>query len=320
MEILLKANKKEQSVWKSVNQLSDKYEKYANEIIKILFSEVSKMLELKRRIKKSQADAPLVFKGRIMYSPKDGKPIKLKEWKRLEDSIIKYLHIERSFLERKMTEDSYFLGNLLSRLSEQQRKKQPLSKFVLDNPDWEKFNYNNFDLDRLEVSKRNTGIYLQNVSDRMRAGIQSILIEGTKEKKPSYKVFQDLWDSEIDTRRDWDRVIRTETAMNSNNGMLISELRSEPEDEDIFMKGISAPGACDHCLRLIHNQVVVLLSEAPKGGGEKVEIDREEYIAIWPGKSNYGRNVKNYWTAVTIHPYCRCTWTRWYLELEGLEI
>jgi len=312
MDLLIKAHKVEMSPWKAVNQLSKRYEKYTHEITKIVIKEVSRILRLK--LKKAH-DEDLIFKGRIMYNPKDGKPIKMKDWKRLEKAIVDYLHIEREYLEKKMIEDSFFLGGLIQRLEEQQKKTWDINKFDLTKPDFAKFDFTDYDMDLIEAYKEGTGIYLQNVNDRVRAKVSSIIVEGVKQRKTKSEIWQDLWDSETDLNRDWDRVVVTETAAASNNGLLISEIRSTPEEEDIFMKGISAPGACAACEKLVHEQVVVLVPQ-PLESGERVKVDGKSYVAIWPGKSNYGRSSKNVWTAIIMHPYCRCTWSRWYLELE----
>ena len=310
----IKLHKIELSPWKAVNQLGKKYEKYTHEITRIVLSEISRLLGL--RMSKAHEDAPLIFKGKIMYNPKSGQPIKVKEWKRLEEAIIKYLHVERDYLQKKMVEDSFFLGSLIQRLDDEQKKiNYPLNKFDLTEPDFTEFNYTDYDMDLMEAYKEGTGIYIQNVSDRARGKIQSIIVEGAKAHRSKGEIYQDLWDSEVDLNRDWDRVVVTETAMAANNGLLISELRSTPEEEDIFMKGISAPDRCPACGRLVDGKVVVLVSEPPDEG-DKATVDGKTYTAIWPGKSNVGRSAKNYWAGITIHPYCRCSWSRWYLELE----
>ncbi len=310
-----KLSKYEDSPWKSVNQLGDKYEKYAHEITHIVLDNVMKVLG---KMAKAHDDAPLIFKGKIQYNPKDGKPIKAKDWKKLEEAIIKYLGIEKDALQTKITEDSYFLGTLINRIENENKKRNTnFSKFKLDNPDWKTYGYTDFDKDMILASKQGAGIYLQNVTDKVRSKIQSILVEGTKAKKTKGKVFNELWDSQVALNRDWDRVIRTETAYAVNNGLLISELRQEPSDDPIFMKGISAPGACPYCLSLVNEKIVVLVDEAP-ATGDTVKIDGVEYNTIWPGKSNFGRKARDYWAATIIHPYCRCSWTRWYLELEDL--
>ena len=309
-----KLSKHEESPWKAVNQLGDKYEKYSHEITHILLNEVVNILGGKLR--KAHEDAPLIFKGKIQYNPKDGKPIKLKDWRRLEDAIAKYLNIEKRVLQEKMIIDSYFLGTLINRIDDENIKRnQNLKKYDLEEPNWQMYGYTDFDKDMMAVSEQGAGIYLQNVTDRMRGRIQSILIEGVKAKKLNHRVFQDLWDSRVDLNRDWDRVIRTETAYASNNGLLISQLRQEPEEEYIFMKGISAPDACPYCQSFISDKTVVLLQEAP-ASGDTIKVEGIEYPAIWPGKSNYGRKPVNYWTATIMHPYCRCSWTRWYPEIE----
>ncbi len=309
-------SKHEESPWKAVNQLGDKYEKYCHEVTRLTFSGVVEVLG--RPLKKAHSDAPLIFKGRIQYNPKSGKPIKLKEWQRLESAIMKYLGIEKKHLQTKMVDDSYFLGTLINRIEDENKKRTlNLNKYKLDNPPWKEYGYNDYDMALKEASQQGAGIYLQNVNDKIRGRIQSILVEGTKQKKSNNRVFQDLWDSETDLNRDWDRVVRTETAYASNNGLLISELRQETEEEHIYMKGISAGDACPYCMRFVNEKVVILLPEPP-ASGDTVKIEGTEYPAIWPGKSNYGRKPVNYWVATVMHPYCRCSWTRWYIELEDI--
>ena len=313
---MTKLSKHEESPWKAVNQLGDKYEKYSHEVTRIALNGVINILGGKLR--KAHDDAPLIFKGRIQYNPKNGKPITLKEWKKLEDAIAKYLNIEKQVLQEKIISDAYFLGTLINRIEDENKKRSMnLREYDLRKPDWIKYGYTDFDNDMRAVSEQGAGIYLQNVTEGMRGKIQTILVEGVKAKKPNYKVFQDLWDSEVDLNRDWDRVIRTETAYASNNGLLISQLRMEPEEEYIFMKGITAPDACNYCQRFISDKVVVLLQEAP-ASGDIIKVEGVGYPAIWPGKSNYGRKAINYWVATVMHPYCRCSWTRWYMELEEL--
>ncbi len=312
METLCKANKKELSPYKSINDHIDSLEKYAKESTKLLLNSVCSVLELK--LKKAHPDGPLIFGGKIIYNPRTGKPIKNKEWDRLEEAIRKFLKIEKKQVVKRASKDSYWLGSILKRMSLEKRKKTPLSSIDLSKPDFAAVGFKDYDQDLINVSERLSGIYIQGVNDKTRNKLQSIIAEGTKQKKYPHQVFQDLWDQEEDINRDWDRVTRTESAYNINNGYLITTLRTSDE-EHVFMKGLSAPGACPYCNRMIKDQIVVLLSEPPKTG-ETVVIKGKKYIAIWPGKSNYGRNPKNYWTVNPMHPYCRCNWTEWYLELE----
>ncbi len=315
MEFLLKAHKVEVSPYKAINQLTDKWEKYVHEVTRLLIGSICKSLGI-RELKKAHEDAPLVFKGRIQYNPKTGKPIKEAAWRKLEESIIKYLGIEKNLIQRKMINDSFWLGTLINRLADEQKRiGTPLSRFDIDNPDFIGYNYKDYGLDRIIVEKRLAGIYIQNITERARAKVQTIIVNGTREKKPKYRLFQDLWDQEEDINRDWDRVVRTEVAAGTNNGLMISMLRTSEEDH-IFVKGISSPDACPYCIRLLADKIFVLLEEGPADGGDKVKIDGNEYTAIWSGKSNYGRKPVNYWACFPLHPYGRCTFTEWYLELE----
>ncbi len=312
---LLKAHKTEESPYRSFNELSEKWEKYCHEVTTVLFSSICKTLNIrnrKRRLEKAEKD-PLIFKGRIQYNPQTGKPISIEEWKKLESAIIKYLGGEKDIIQKKMVEESFWLGSMINRLNDTQKKKMPLKNVDFEAVDFNTFDFNDYDMDRIAVEEQLSGIYLQNITDRARSKVQEIIVNGTREGKPKYRIWQDLWDQEEDINRDWDRVIRTETSYGETNGLLISQLRMEPEEEYIYMKGISAPGACPSCIRLIHDKVVVLRDSDEK---DKITIDGKEYQVIWPGKSNYGRSVRNYWSCIPLHPYCRCVWSRWYPELE----
>jgi len=325
MTALLKAHKVEKSPYRSFNQISDQWERYCHEVTTLLLQSVSKVLNLHLRkassytsdvlSKAADSDASLVFKGRIQYNPSTGRPIKQSDWKKLEEAIKKFLGAEVGSMQEKMISDSFWLGTLINRLNDEtKRVKTSLKKIDLRDQDWSKFDYTDYDTDQIQVSQQAAGIYLQNVSDNARSQIQKVLTQGVRDHTPKHKLYQNLWDLEEDINRDWDRVVRTETSYATSNGNLISQLRQEPDEEHIFMIGLSAPGACDSCDGLIHDRVVVLV-EKPSDS-DSIDIDGKTYTAIWPGKTNFGRTVRNYWTTVPMHPYCRCLWTRWFIELE----
>jgi len=313
VKILCKANKQELSPYNSINQYIDEIEKYTHETTKLLINSVIDVLGLK--MKKAHPNTPLIFKGRIIYHPGTGKPITIKEWRKLEDSLAKFLKIEKEQLQKKINDDSYWLGSLLKKMSLEQRKSRTIKSINLANPNFTSIGYNSYDKDLMLVTERLSGIYLQNVTEKAQSKIKTIITEDTKQRKPGYKLFQDLWDQEEDINRDWDRVVRTEIAMNANNGILITTLRTSDE-EHTFVKGISAPNACPYCREFVANKIALLLPAPPTGGGDQVTIDGKTYTAIWPGKSNFGRKPADYWAASHMHPYCRCTWTEWYPELE----
>lgn len=315
MELLLKAHKQEESPYNSVNDYVDTVEKYCKETTTLLIRNVASVIGVDKKLKKSNIDAPLIFKGRIQYSPRTGKPITESEWNKLEDIIIKYLRLEKKEINRKMASDGYWLGSILAGMEKEERISSSLSSIDIGEPEFKEVNFNDYDYDRIRLSEQLSGIYIQNVNDRTRSKIQQIISDGSRQHSPNGKVWQNLWDLEQDVNRDWERVVRTEVPTNINNGLMTTLLRTSDE-EYTFVKGISAPGACKHCERLLNEKVFVLLEEPPKGGGDKVTIDGKEYTALWSGKSNFGRKPKNYWACFPLHPYGRCSFTEWYLELE----
>jgi len=172
----------------------------------------------------------------------------MKEWSKLEEAIIKYLKIEKKEIQKKISSDSYWLGSLLSRMDKQQRLSIPIKKvknFDMGKAtaNFNKFKYKEEDKDRIEIANQFAGIYIQNVNDKTRSKIQEILLDGIRQNSDKDTLSQRLWDFEDDINRDWERVVRTETASNINDGIMTSLLRSSDE-EHIFMKGVSAPTAC----------------------------------------------------------------------------
>ena len=118
--------------------------------------------------------------------------------------------------------------------------------------------------------------------------------------------------------RDWRRIAETEIGSAQNNGQLLTELeRRKPEDEYVYMKGISSSGACPWCRNEVDGKIVILLDAPPDSGGDTMTVDGQAYTCIWPGKSNYGRNRASWWVAAgTQHPHCRCTWVK---HIPGFE-
>ncbi len=307
----LTVHKAEESPYKAVNQYISQVEKYTYEVTNLLLHGVSSALGL--RMSKARDDhKPLVFKGRIQYSPSTGKPITMGDWRRLEAAITKFLNMEKDEIQKKVLHDALWLGNVIRRLDKQQRTITPLGKLPikgsilsLDLPQYHK--------DVITASEQLSGNLIQNVNDRARSKIQTILADDVRQRKSSGKVFQDLWDQEADINRDWDRVVRSETAANVNNGYLMT-LMNTSDEEHVFVKGVAAPNACSSCKQLVDGVIAVVVSTPPKNGF--VRIKGVDYPALWPGKSNIGRKPSNYWVASTIHPHCRCTWSEWFVELE----
>jgi hypothetical protein len=310
--MIIHVNKLENSPYQSINEHISNTEKYAQETTRLLLNMVCSILGLSMLKAHS---SPLKFKGRIVYNPETSKPITVADWKKLEDAIVQFLHIERDQIQKKIVHEAMWLGRVLQRMKDnEKRSTTPISKIKLNGnfvpllkEDWQK--------NTVTFAERLAGTYLQQVTDKAKNKIQTIITEGERQGKSKHRVFSDLWDQEEDINRDWNRVVNTETAMNANNGYMMTLLGSS-EEEHIFMKGVSAPDACKKCKELIADKIVVLLTQPPRNGKDEVIIDGKNYTAIWPGKSNYGLKASQYRTATIIHPHDRCTWVEWYLELD----
>ena len=309
-------HKEELSPYKSINQNISIIEKYAHVATGILLSSVSSVFNIEQ-LKKAKEREFVAFKGKIQYNYKTGEPITKEEWKKLEDAISKFLGIEKSVIEKKISTDSFWLGSTIKQMDYEERLNTSLRDIDQERKNFESFHYRDYDNDRIEISERMSGSLIQNITDKARNKIKTIISMAEKSKWNKSMLFQNLWDQEEDINRDWDRVIRTESAMNANEGFLITALRAKDEDEEyVFLKGVSSPNACKYCKKLISDKIVVLLEKPPKKG-DLIVVAGKTYTALWPGKTNYGRKPEDYWSATLIHPYDRCCWTEWSPELEN---
>ncbi|MGF6354062.1 hypothetical protein ABIE27_001972 [Paenibacillus sp. 4624] len=132
------------------------------------------------------------------------------------------------------------------------------------------------------------------IADNHRAGVKEIIIQAQKEHWGANKLTQALFDAYGDQNRDWRRVAITELAMAANDAYLVA---LEPGDE---IQVATVPGACPHCQKLLEGKTFIV-SDGPMPDG---------YKYIWPGKSNIGRKVADWWPCCPLHPHCRHRWVR----------
>ncbi|URJ36599.1 hypothetical protein MF625_001018 [Paenibacillus polymyxa] len=134
---------------------------------------------------------------------------------------------------------------------------------------------------------------IKQISDNHRAGIKQLIIQSQKERWGANKLSQALFDVYGDQNRDWRRVAITELAMSTNDAFLAG-----CEEGDIVQVA-TVPGACKHCQRLLEGRTFIVSKEPGNGDTH-----------VWPGKSNIGRLVTNWWACCPLHPHCRHRWFR----------
>jgi len=258
------------------------------------------------------ADQLFKLNGRIFISPKTGKPLTQKQWdevvKTLDQSMARIFKDQPDVLVRK----AMLLGKILQGMDYESRMTSSLDQIptALQLPKDDMWQ-NAYTFGRQHAAEQ-----MVDLEASARKKISTTILNAIKNKQTTRQLEVALFDEFADLNRDWRMIAETEIATNVNAGILMEETGDRKEGETVYMIGISAPGACSDCMRLINKQVVVLSDEPTPSGTMK--IDGEEYDVIWIGKNNIGRKGSNLWACTPLHPHCRCSWTRYYPEMKEL--
>jgi hypothetical protein len=271
-----------------------------------------KWLRLPGPFKKAAGDNLFKLNGKVFISPKTGKPLTKKQWEAVLGSLDKAMIRIFKDTPEMLVKKALVLGKILQGMDFEQRERERLGSLVRWPTLPDDLNWRN----AMSFGEANAAELIVDLRSGARKAIANTINEAIQNRKTTKQLETDLFDDFADLNRDWRRIAETEIADNVNNGILLSELEEVDEGETRYMIGMSGPGACEHCERLIAGQVVVLVGEPVAGGF--VTIKGERFPAIWPGKNNVGRKARNYWATAPLHPHCRCSWTRYYPEMANL--
>lgn len=270
------------------------------------------------RIEKASKNSPFVLSGRIFINPRTGKPLTVGDWATIKRDVLKAFDYLYAYEEERIALHALSLGKVIKgmpldkQLTATYKSIKPavddaMSK--LTGPEWQ---------NTLDFAQQEAGAMIVELKQRQYKAIHDTIQNSIKQRATHGQLEEALFDRFGAMNRDWRRIAETEIGNAQNNGQLVTELqRRKPGESYVFMKGISSSEACPWCRHEVDGKIVVLLEEAPDSGGDSVEVDGENYTAIWPGKSNYGRSRANWWvSAGTQHPHCRCTWVK---HIPGFE-
>lgn len=152
---------------------------------------------------------------------------------------------------------------------------------------------------------------LTEVSDRHRAGIKQVVINAVNARLSSQQLAQQLYDMYGDQNRDWRRVAITELAMATNDAYLAGC----DEGDTVWVPPVE--GACKHCKTYLEGKTFKVTHDPSKMGA----THSDEMSYVWPGKSNFGRNVSTYIPCIPLHPNCRHRYhklSRFYKVVNGV--
>ncbi len=320
------ASKGETFVYKAQEELTDKFFKEFTDRTRAVYNFLIAYFDLPDIRIVSKA-GELKYKGKILYNPSTGIPIKESDWKKFVVELEKYLNRNYTGIGEKIVLSAESLGIILDRLSKTNSmeaiRKMSLSEIKAKryDVDWIGESIKNMKDQFGEVISRERQARIQiavdsaaqrvtKVKDDMRNNIQQIIIDGIRDKQSKSVVAQNLFDKCASLNRDMQRIADTEFQMASTRGYLKEEVYNTPKDEKVYFKRFEMidDNTCKKCKKI--NGKVVLWSDVPLPD----EHIKDEFadIAIWEGKTEgeYPESV--------IHPWCRGSWVRYYPEVENV--
>jgi len=256
-------------------------------------------------VEKATAATTFVLNGRIFINPKTGQPLTKAAWAIIKKEILKAFDYIYDTEEERIAMHAMSLGKVIKglpldkQLTTTYKTLKPAiddAMAKLTSPEWE---------NAVEFATQNAGSMIVELKQKQYLAIHDTIQTAIKNRATHGQLQESLYNSFGAMNRDWRRIAETEIGNSLNNGQLLTELeRRKPEDEYVYMKGISAAGACPWCRNEVDGKIVVLMDEPP-GSGDSITIGESTYPVIWPGKSNFGRSRANWWiSAGTQHPHC----------------
>jgi hypothetical protein len=295
------------------NSLKELTDDTVNEVQRKLFRFYTEIREqwISRSIKKAKDGRILKLNGKIYLNPKTGKPLTISEWNAIKKDIDNLTSWIFGNYDESLVKRALALGRILQGFDTIEERIDS-SIEDLDIPRViNSITHDELYRDIINYGMIHTGELITDLTNRARKKIVQVIMDSYNNKSTSRELTQDLFDAFSTLNRDWRRIAETELAYNFNSGYMLAELEQLPEGQDyVFMEGIAGGGACPFCANNVDRKEFVLLKSAPKGGGDVVEIDGDEYTAIWPGKTNENRSRSMWRVCVINHPNCLCTYIK----------
>ena len=319
----LKAAKGEVFFYKAQEDLTNKWCMFFSEFVHNTYDFVTDYFDLPKKTVMSKSEN-LTHKGKILYYPESGEPIKQKDWEKFVKNLEKFLNRNITDSSKKIILQSQSLAKILDRML-RYNTLEAVKKLQLDKVeyhgksfDWISDSVKNMkdifgnsfersEMARIETLTQSAATEVTNVTDKMRGEIKQILIDGVKGRKSKGQVSQSLFDKMVGDSRDFQRLADTEIQNAFNNSFIREEVYNAAEGEKVYFERIEVmdDNTCPHCREM--NGKIAVWSEKPLND-ENAHDGIADYV-IWEGKewSNKGYKV----CTGVFHPYCRGTWVRY---------
>ena len=317
------ASKGEAFVYKSQEEIVDKFFKDFTNRTRAVYNFVISYFDLPDIRIVSKA-GELRHKGKILYNPETGLPIKESEWKKFVVELEKFLNRNYTGIGEKIVLSAESLGIILDRLSKTNSLEAIRKMSVADlkakryDVDWisesvktmkDKFGdvISRERQARIQIAMDSAAQRVTRVKDDMRNNIQQIIIDGIRDKQSKSVVAQNLFDKCASLNRDMQRIADSEVQMASNSSYCKEEVYNSEPGSKVYFKRFEMidDNTCKKCKKL--NGTIVLWSDVPLPD-EHIKDPIAKY-AIWEGKNDGDCPIG------IVHPYCRGSWIRYYPDV-----
>jgi len=305
-------------------ELSDRWAGFYAGLTEKVYAAVAAALGLPsvsvETVGKAQGGGVLRYRGKIVYNPEAGQPLKNKDFDGLIEAIQNFLNRNTKGIAKQMLLDSAAIEKLLKRMARYQTGEE-MEKLRLDGLkyrgktfDWIREDIRNLnavlgapmggpEMARYQAARDYAASLVTRTNRKINDDVRDAVLRGIVERRTKGQISQDLFNRLGSENRDWKRIADTEMANTSNLAGILEEVNGAEPGEKVYFRRYELPGACDTCAKV--NGAVALWSDAPLAS-EKIAGDPHAEIAIWEGK---GREMGLVTGA--LHPNCRGGWTRW---------
>lgn len=280
-------------------------------------------LPMVTKFRKAKQDAPLVFRGSVIYDARLGTPLTQRQFKAIIQTIEQFLNRKLAQEEERIVLDSIAVGKLLNRMLKYNTAD------ALEHVGLDRLNHNGetfaslsesmgkiadaFGLSRTEreryaACEEIAAQYITDASNAVRSDVRRTLTRGVLYRQSKSEVAQELLHEFAAQNRDWHRVVETKMSDISNTAAL-NDMLSTADGEPVYVKRIERMDSrtCRFCRQAVERDVIARVLPVARDT-ERIG-DAVTSIAIWPGKSNFGRSQDDWWwPAGPVHPYCRGFW------------
>lgn len=330
-DIPLKSAKGEVFLYKAQEDLTDRWCVFFSELVRNTYDFITDYCDLPKKTVMSKS--VLTHKGKILYYPETGEPIKQADWDKFVKNLEKFLNRHIKDAEKKIILQSNSLGKILDRMLKYNTleavKELQLEKLQYHGKsfDWISESVKNMkntfgasftrqEQARIEMLTQSAAIKVTNVTDKMCGDIKQILIDGVKGHKSKSEVSQALFDKMVGDNRDYQRLADTEIQNAVNNSFLREEVQNTPDGQKAYFQRIEVidKNTCAFCKRM--NGKIAVWSDKPLKD-EKANDGIADFV-IWEGKEWNGSGHS--FTTGVFHPYCRGTWVRYDTDIDNARI